>query len=78
MKLYHVLVSKENNWMIGRVLEREGITTQGKTLDDLVFMIRDAIKLMWDETAVQLELVVPGESHSPQKSKPKKRPRLVQ
>jgi predicted RNase H-like HicB family nuclease len=44
------------------VLEREGITTQGRTLDELVYMVRDAIALMWDEKQVQLELLVPSEA----------------
>ncbi len=60
MKLYHVLVEQEEKWLIGRVLEREGITTQGRSLDELVFMVRDAIDLMWNEKGVQLELVIPG------------------
>ena len=60
MKLYHVLVEQEDGWFVGRVLERDGVTTQGRTLDELVFMVRDAIKLMWNQSGVQLELVVPG------------------
>ncbi len=60
MKIYHVLVEPEDDWFIGRVLEREGVTTQGRSLDELVFMVRDAIELMWDEKDVQLELVVPS------------------
>ena len=60
MKLYHVLVEQEDKWFIGRVLEREGITTQGRSLDELLFMVRDAIELMWNEKGVELEFVVPG------------------
>jgi predicted RNase H-like HicB family nuclease len=60
VKLYHVLVEQDEGWFIGRVLEREGITTQGRSLDELVFMVRDAISLMWDENSVQLELLVPS------------------
>ena len=62
MKLYHVLVEQEDNWFIGRVLEREGITTQGRSLDELLFMVRDAIELMWNEKGVELEFVVPGKA----------------
>ncbi|HEY8666629.1 MAG TPA: hypothetical protein VIL86_08200 [Tepidisphaeraceae bacterium] len=62
MKQYHVLITQEENWFIGRVLEREGVTTQGRSLDELVFMVRDAIELMWNENGVQLELVVPSEA----------------
>jgi predicted RNase H-like HicB family nuclease len=60
VNIYHVMVEQEDVWFIGRVLERPGITTQGRSLDELVFMVRDAIELMWDERAVQLELLVPS------------------
>lgn len=62
MTLYHVLVEQEDNWFIGRVLERKGVTTQGRSLDELVFMLRDAIALMWDERDVQLELLIPSKA----------------
>jgi len=61
MKLYHVSVEQDDGWFVGRVLEREGVTTQGKTLEDLVFMVRDAISLMWNETGVQLQLIIPND-----------------
>ena len=64
MKLYHVQVAQEDEWFIGRVLEREGITTQGRSLDELVFMVRDAIALMWNERDVQLELIVPQKTRT--------------
>ena len=62
MKIYHVQVEQDEGWFVGRVLEREGITTQGRSLDELIYMVRDAIELMWDETAVHLELIVPAEA----------------
>ena len=58
MKLYHVAVHREDGWYVGRVLERSGVTTQGRTLDELVEMLRDAIDAMWSEKGVQLELVL--------------------
>lgn len=61
MKLYHVSVHQEDQWYVGRVLERSGVTTQGRTLDELVSMLRDAIEALWDERDAQLELVLaPG------------------
>ena len=69
MKLYHVNVSQDDGWYVGHVLEREGVTTQGKTLDELVFMVRDAISLMWDENGVQLELILPGQDSTAAKGK---------
>lgn len=64
MKIYHVSVEQEDDWFIGRVLERDGVTTQGRSLDELVYMLRDAIELMWDERNVQLELLVPHQAVS--------------
>ncbi|MEQ8848623.1 hypothetical protein [Botrimarina sp.] len=58
MKLYHVRVEQEDGWYVGTVLDRRGISTQGRTLDELVYMVRDAIALAWEETDVQLELVI--------------------
>jgi predicted RNase H-like HicB family nuclease len=60
MKVYHVSIEQSEGWFTGRVLDRDGITTQGRTLDELIFMVRDAIKLMWNESNVQLELSVPN------------------
>jgi len=61
MKLYHVAVHRENKWYIGRVLERAVVTTQGRSLDELVDMLRDAIQLMQSEVDVQLELILSPE-----------------
>lgn len=58
MKLYHVAVHREDKWYVGRVLGRAGVTTQGRSLDELVEMLRDAIQLMWSEVEVQLELIL--------------------
>ena len=58
MKLCHVAVHGEDEWYVGRVLERIGVTTQGRTLDELVSMLRDAIETLWREKHVQLELVL--------------------
>jgi predicted RNase H-like HicB family nuclease len=59
--VYHVKVEFDDGWYIGRVLERPGITTQGRTLDELVAMVRDAIDRMWGEKKVSLELILPME-----------------
>jgi hypothetical protein len=53
-----VKVVIDDGWYIGRILERPGITTQGKTLDELVDMLRDAIEGAWGERCVVLELVL--------------------
>ena len=65
MKLYHVQIQQDGKWFVGRVLERPGVITQGRSLDELVLMLRDAIQLMWDERDVQLELIVPNKALLP-------------
>jgi len=61
VKVYHVELTQDEGWYIGRVLERAGVTTQGRSLDELVYMLRDAIGLMWGERNDQLELIAPSE-----------------
>lgn len=73
MKFYHVAVHREDNWHIGRVLERSGVTTQGRTLDELVSMLRDAIKALWGEQDVQLELVLAPDATTSARSRPRRR-----
>lgn len=69
MKLYHVAVHREDKWYVGRVLERSGVTTQGRTLDELVSMLRDAIETLWKEKGVQLELVLTPDAVTPRRSR---------
>ena len=73
MKFYHVAVHREDNWYIGRVLERSGVTTQGRTLDELVSMLRDAIKTLWGEKDVQLELVLAPDATTSARSRARRR-----
>jgi predicted RNase H-like HicB family nuclease len=68
MKLYHVRVEQEDGWYVGTVLDRRGVSTQGRTLDELVYMVRDAIALAWEETDVHLELVVASDVEFPEDS----------
>lgn len=65
MKLYHVKVVYDDGWYVGRVLERAGVTTQARSLDDLVAMLYDAIAGAWGEKNVALELVLPAKLKLP-------------
>lgn len=58
MSCYHVEVKQDGAWYVGRVLERGGVVTQGKSLDELTYMVRDAIVAMWGDGEAQLELIV--------------------
>ena len=58
MKVLHVKVEQDDGWFIAQGLEEPGIITQGKTLDELVFMVRDAVELMFGEKNVEIELLL--------------------
>ncbi|MEW6251662.1 MAG: hypothetical protein AB1716_13540 [Planctomycetota bacterium] len=73
MRSYHVAVAREGRWYVGRVLERPGVTTQGRTLDELVIMVRDAIETLWSERSVQLELLLTAEAAQPVRRAPRRR-----
>jgi hypothetical protein len=65
MKLYQVAVHRVDQWYVGRELERSGVTTQARTLGELVFMLQDAFEVPRGERDVQLELVLaPGAAPS--------------
>ncbi|MFM9959200.1 MAG: type II toxin-antitoxin system HicB family antitoxin [Phycisphaerales bacterium] len=59
---YHVKVVLDDGWYVGRVLERPGVTTQARSLDGLVEMLRDAIEQAWGEKKVRLELLLPAQA----------------
>ena len=62
MKVLHVKVEQDDGWFIAQGLEEPGVITQGRTLDELVFMIRDAVDLMFNEKDVQIELLLPSDA----------------
>ena len=60
MRVLHVRVEQSEGWFVAQGLEEPGIITQGRTLDELVFMVRDAVELMFDEKNVEIELLLPS------------------
>lgn len=46
---------------MAQALENQAVITQGRTLDEVVFMVRDAIELLTGETEAQVELIVPSQ-----------------
>lgn len=61
MKTYHVSVEQaEEGWFAAHAVEDESIHTQGKTLDEIAANIREVAELLYGETEVQVELVVPS------------------
>ncbi|MFA7235941.1 MAG: type II toxin-antitoxin system HicB family antitoxin [Phycisphaeraceae bacterium] len=53
MNTYHVIVEPaEDGWLAAHALENPSVITQGRTLDEVVFMVRDAIELLTGETRI--------------------------
>lgn len=61
MKTYVIQVSRGDEWLIGRHADQPTFTTQGKDLDELAFMIRDAIGSLTDEQEIEIDLRLPPE-----------------
>ena len=61
MKSHLIKVTRGDEWLIGRHADEPTFTTQGKDLDELVFMIRDAIDSLTDEQEVEIDLRLPPE-----------------
>jgi predicted RNase H-like HicB family nuclease len=59
MKVYHVKLDQEDGWYCATAMEDTAIFTQGRTLDEIIANVREVAELMYDETDVQVELVVP-------------------
>jgi predicted RNase H-like HicB family nuclease len=62
MSNHHIIVEQaEDGWLVAQALENQAVITQGRTLDEVVFMVRDAIELLTGETEAQVELIVPSQ-----------------
>jgi predicted RNase H-like HicB family nuclease len=59
MKVYHVIVEREDNWFVARALEDASVFTQGRSLDEITENIREVADLLHGERNVQVELVIP-------------------
>lgn len=59
MKVYHVKLEQEDGWFVATAMEDSAVFTQGRTLDEIIANVREVAELMYDETDVQVELVVP-------------------
>lgn len=68
MKTYRVKVDLgENGWFVAQVTglkvpgqRRSGVVTQGRDLDELAFMVRDAIHTIAGESDFAIQLLVPA------------------
>lgn len=61
MKTYRVKVEQgDDGWLVAESRNLRGMVTQGRDLDELVFMIRDAIKQLTDSTDFAIQLSLPA------------------
>lgn len=65
-KVYRAEVIKDGRWFIAEVSGlraftggKGGVVTQGRDLDELAFMVRDAIELLTDEKDFDIQLLLP-------------------
>ena len=59
MKVYHVMLEREDDWFSASAMEDPAVFTQGKSLDEIIANIREVADLMYGEKDVQVELIVP-------------------
>ncbi len=58
---YHIKVEiGEDGWLVGQAVEEPAALTQGKDLDELAIMIRDALELLTDSKDFQIDLMLPA------------------
>jgi predicted RNase H-like HicB family nuclease len=60
MKVLHVRVTPEDDWLVAQALEEPGVITQAKTFDELIANVRDAAELVLQERDLHIELVIPA------------------
>jgi predicted RNase H-like HicB family nuclease len=76
MRNLHIQIQRDDAWLIAQALEEPSVITQGRTLDEIVKNVREVVQLMFDETNVQLELLVPsGTFVGSRKPRPRSRKR---
>jgi len=60
MKTYRVEVEKgEDGWLVGQSTDLPSAISQGRDLDELAVMMRDAIETLTSETDFGIDLVLP-------------------
>lgn len=60
MKTYRAKVEHgEDGWLVAQVVGLRGAITQGRDLDELAYMVRDAIESLTQSRAFVLHLLLP-------------------
>jgi predicted RNase H-like HicB family nuclease len=59
--IYHIRVEiGEDGWLVGQAMEEPAALTQGKDLDELAVMIRDALELLTGKGDFQIDVMLPA------------------
>ena len=60
MKTYHVKVGPgDDGWLVAQAVEEPAAITQGRSLDEIAWMIRDALELVTEDVDFQVDLMLP-------------------
>lgn len=60
-KAYRARVMQgDDGWLVAEARTPRGLVTQGRDLDELAFMVRDAIEQLTDSTDFAIQLVLPA------------------
>jgi hypothetical protein len=67
-KVYKATVCRDGGWLVAQVSGlrafdggKGGVVTQGRDLDELAFMVRDAIELLTDTSNFSIQLLLPAD-----------------
>jgi predicted RNase H-like HicB family nuclease len=61
MKTYRVrVIQGDDGWLVAEGVNLRGLVTQGRDLNELAFMIRDAIEMLTETTRFSVELILPA------------------
>lgn len=62
MKVYKVNVTRgEDGWLVAEGVNLRGLVTQGRDLDEVAVMVRDAIEALTESTEFTIQLVLPSD-----------------
>ena len=76
MRVLHVKVERDDEWLVAQALEEPGVITQGRTFDELIANVRDAAELLLEESDIHIELVIPAAVRSTKAGSAKRQTRF--
>lgn len=80
MKTYRIKVLQgDDGWLVAEGINLRGLITQGRDLNELTAMIRDAIELLTESSEFTIQLLVPSsiKMASPKTTTKRRRPKAA-